>query len=162
MLELLQRCGIVSGRGKRRVVTAGAKWTGRIGDVVRRHDFLSSRFQAAGPSQGTLFWVLRSRCRPQEGAQIADLRFELIHRHTRRLATPHARQEKKKNCDEFSPFAGPRHEPGLGKSEPVSSRRRPGVERHVMFASPRALPLTLFVSISQWRGFRGSGALAFS
>jgi hypothetical protein len=48
VLELL-RCGIVSGGGKRRVVTAGAKWTGRIGDVVRRHDFLS-HFQAAGPS----------------------------------------------------------------------------------------------------------------
>src|SRR4051812_3710773 len=35
------RCGIVSGGGTRRVVTAGAKWSGRagrIGDVVRRRN----------------------------------------------------------------------------------------------------------------------------
>jgi hypothetical protein len=46
------------------VVTVGAKWTGRIGNVVRRHDL----------------WGLRSCRRPQECAQIADLRLKQIHR----------------------------------------------------------------------------------
>jgi hypothetical protein len=61
-------CGIVSGRGKGRVVVSASKWTGSLGkgNVVRRHNFDS-------------VWGLRSRCRPQERAQIADLGFELVH-----------------------------------------------------------------------------------
>ena len=71
-------CGIVSGGGKRRVVTAGAKWTGRIGDVLRRHD----RDDVRG-LRLSLRVRLRSRGRTQKRAQIADLLFELIHRNSR-------------------------------------------------------------------------------
>lgn len=59
-------CGIVSGGGNRRRVVTGAKWTVRIGDVVRRHDLDD-------------FWTLRSRCWTQKRPQIADLGLELVH-----------------------------------------------------------------------------------
>jgi hypothetical protein len=57
------RCGIVSGGGKGRLMTVGAMWT----NMMRRHGLLGC------------FRALRSRCRLQERAQIADLGFELIH-----------------------------------------------------------------------------------
>jgi hypothetical protein len=73
-------CGIVSGGGMRRVrrvVSAGAKWTGTA--VPRHRHDVDSLWRAA---QGLL---RRPRCRcrsrrPQKRAQVTHLRLELIHR----------------------------------------------------------------------------------
>jgi hypothetical protein len=132
---VLLRCGIVSGRGNGRVVVSASKWTRSLGkgNVVRRHNLDS-------------FWGLRSRCRPQKRAQIANLGLELVHVFLPVTKAGAARQKWLANRSIAAARAAQSRFPFVAPPRRTDRKERarqlkklfhnsaPRVERHVMIA----------------------------